>query len=74
MRIAQEEVFGPVVCVILFDGAAEAVEIADGTVFGLVRGVHTADGARALRAQVRFLALMFGQRPSHSLHTPAAPP
>ncbi|MFJ8329906.1 aldehyde dehydrogenase family protein [Streptomyces sp. NPDC094437] len=51
MRIAQEEVFGPVVCVFLFNGAAEAVEIADGTVFGLIPGVHTADGTRTLRAR-----------------------
>ncbi|MDT0455864.1 aldehyde dehydrogenase family protein [Streptomyces sp. DSM 41527] len=49
MRIAKEEIFGAVVCVIPFDDEAEAIEIANGTDFGLVAGVHTADNARALR-------------------------
>ncbi|MEV6425837.1 aldehyde dehydrogenase family protein [Streptomyces sp. NPDC051662] len=49
MRIAKEEIFGPVVCVIPFDDEAEAIEIANGTDFGLVASVYTADNARALR-------------------------
>ncbi len=48
-RIAQEEIFGPVQAVIPFDGEAEAVAIANGTAFGLVAGVWTRDGSRALR-------------------------
>ncbi|MDA0144372.1 aldehyde dehydrogenase family protein [Vibrio sp. RW] len=39
MRIAQEEVFGPVLVVISFETEQEAIEIANGTDFGLVAGV-----------------------------------
>jgi aldehyde dehydrogenase (NAD+) len=48
-RLAQEEIFGPVQAVIPFDGEAEALTIANGTAFGLVAGVWTRDGSRALR-------------------------
>jgi aldehyde dehydrogenase (NAD+) len=48
-RLAQEEIFGPVQVVIPFDGEAEALAIANGTAFGLVAGVWTRDGSRALR-------------------------
>ncbi|WP_116201328.1 aldehyde dehydrogenase family protein [Amycolatopsis circi] len=49
MRIANEEIFGPVVALIPFRDEAEAVSIANGTEFGLVAGVFTADSGRALR-------------------------
>ena len=48
-RLAQEEVFGPVQVVIPFEDEADAVRIANGTAFGLVAGVWTRDGGRALR-------------------------
>ena len=48
-RLAQEEIFGPVQAVIPFDDEAEALKIANGTAFGLVAGVWTRDGSRALR-------------------------
>ncbi len=48
-RIAQEEIFGPVQAVIPFEGEREALTIANGTPFGLVAGVWTRDGSRALR-------------------------
>jgi len=48
-RLAQEEIFGPVQVLIPFDGEAEAGAIANGTAFGLVAGVWTRDGSRALR-------------------------
>jgi aldehyde dehydrogenase (NAD+) len=47
--LAQEEIFGPVQVVIAFEGEAEAVRIANGTPYGLVAGVWTRDGSRALR-------------------------
>jgi aldehyde dehydrogenase (NAD+) len=48
-RLAQEEIFGPVQVLIPFDDEAEALRVANGTDFGLVAGVWTRDGSRALR-------------------------
>jgi aldehyde dehydrogenase (NAD+) len=48
-RLAQEEIFGPVQVVIAFDDEADAIRIANGTAYGLVAGVWTKDGSRALR-------------------------
>jgi acyl-CoA reductase-like NAD-dependent aldehyde dehydrogenase len=48
MRIAQEEVFGPVLSIIPFDTEDEAVRIANGTVYGLAAGVWTSSIRRAL--------------------------
>jgi (Z)-2-((N-methylformamido)methylene)-5-hydroxybutyrolactone dehydrogenase len=48
MRIAQEEVFGPVLGIIPFDDEEEAVAIANGTLYGLAAGVWTQSIRRAL--------------------------
>jgi acyl-CoA reductase-like NAD-dependent aldehyde dehydrogenase len=48
-RIAQEEIFGPVLSVISFDDEAEAVRIANGTPYGLAAYVWTADLSRGMR-------------------------
>jgi aldehyde dehydrogenase (NAD+) len=48
-RLAQEEIFGPVQVAIPFDDEAEAAAIANGTGYGLVAGVWTADGSRQMR-------------------------
>jgi aldehyde dehydrogenase (NAD+) len=48
MRIANEEVFGPVLSVIPFDDEEEAVRIANGTLYGLAAGVWTTSMRRAL--------------------------
>ncbi|OBJ38401.1 aldehyde dehydrogenase [Mycobacterium colombiense] len=56
MRIAQEEIFGPVTCLIAFANEEEAIRIANGTEFGLVAGVFTGDGERAIRVSRRVRA------------------
>lgn len=48
-RLAQEEVFGPVLAAMSFRDEDHAVELANATHFGLVAGVWTQDGARQLR-------------------------
>ena len=48
-RLAQEEIFGPVLAALPFDSEPEALRIANGTPFGLVAGVWTRDGARQMR-------------------------
>ena len=55
MTIAREEIFGPVLSVIPFDGVEEAARIADATEFGLAAGVWTKDVGRAhgLAARIR---------------------
>ena len=56
MRIAQEEVFGPVLSVIKFKDEAEALAIANDVRFGLGAGVWTSDIGRAFRMSERIQA------------------
>ena len=56
MRIAQEEVFGPVLSVIPFEDEADALQIGNDINFGLAAGVWTSDMGRAIRMSERLRA------------------
>lgn len=49
MTIAQDEIFGPVLAVMAFDDEADAVRLANSTMYGLTAAVWTCDAARAVR-------------------------
>lgn len=56
MRIAQEEIFGPVVALIPFDDEDEAIAIANDTTYGLTAGLWTGDVGRAHRVSSQIQA------------------
>ncbi|WP_163769887.1 aldehyde dehydrogenase family protein, partial [Proteus mirabilis] len=58
MRIAREEIFGPVAALIPFEDEDEAVAIANDTRYGLTAGLWSRDGARAHRVAARIDAGM----------------
>ncbi|GAA4415788.1 aldehyde dehydrogenase family protein [Georgenia halophila] len=60
MRIAQEEIFGPVLSIIPVDDEDEAVEVANGTDYGLVASVWTQDLGTAVRMSRRLQAGQVG--------------
>ncbi|HXV29899.1 MAG TPA: aldehyde dehydrogenase family protein, partial [Sinorhizobium sp.] len=58
MRIAREEVFGPVLAIIPFDTEEEAIAIANDTTYGLAAYIQTGDPTRAERVAARLRAGM----------------
>ena len=56
MTIAQEEIFGPVLSIIPYDTEEEAIEIANGTTYGLAGGVWAGDKTRAEKVARRLRA------------------
>jgi acyl-CoA reductase-like NAD-dependent aldehyde dehydrogenase len=53
-RVAREEIFGPVAAVIPFEDEADAIRIANDTIYGLSGSIWTENGARALRVARAF--------------------
>ncbi|MEP0175893.1 MAG: aldehyde dehydrogenase family protein [Paraglaciecola sp.] len=49
MTIAQEEIFGPVLCILPYDDIEQAIAIANDTPFGLASAVYAADNAAAIK-------------------------
>ena len=58
MRVFQEEIFGPVLCVTTFKDEAEAIEIANDTPYGLAAYLSTGDDERAKRVAAQLRAGM----------------
>ena len=70
MRVAQEEIFGPVLTAIRFKDESEALEIANGTQYGLTGYIWTNDLTRALRFSDRIEAGMVWVNSENVRHLP----
>ncbi|MEX5632605.1 aldehyde dehydrogenase [Parafrankia sp. FMc2] len=72
MRIAQEEIFGPVLTVLPYSDDAEAIRVADDTEYGLSGSVWTSDVERGLAVARRVRSGTFGVNQAYSMD-PNAP-
>ncbi len=71
MKIAQEEIFGPVICAIPFDTEAEAIAIANNSFYGLSGSIWTQDISRALRVAKAIETGVISINTGHSVHLEA---
>ncbi len=71
MRIAREEIFGPVVSIIAFDTEEEALRLANATPYGLSGSIWSRDIGKALRAAKALQAGVISVNSNSSVHTEA---
>jgi betaine-aldehyde dehydrogenase len=71
MRVAREEIFGPVACIIPFATEAEAVRLANASPYGLSGSIWTRDIGRALRTARQVRSGVLGINTNSSVHTEA---
>ncbi len=71
MRIAREEIFGPVVSIIPFDTEEEALRLANATPYGLSGSIWSRDIGKALRAAKALQAGVISVNSNSSVHTEA---
>jgi betaine-aldehyde dehydrogenase len=71
MRVAQEEIFGPVLCALPFETEEEAVAIANSSLYGLSGSIWTRDIGRALRVARAIETGVLSINTGHSVHLEA---